>query len=105
MAPCKKICTDSSGCYPEEIVAAKIADAHNFIILPQGYNTVGERGSALSGGQRQRVAIGQVLQNPHLLVLDEATSALDYHTEQVCLNLAQAFRDHASFHYPPSGND
>ncbi len=87
---------------PEEIVeAAKIADAHNFIMtLPQGYNTrVGERGSALSGGQRQRVAIARtVLQNPHLLVLDEATSALDYHTErQVCLNLAQAFRSRTVF--------
>ena len=87
---------------PEEIVeAAKVAVAHDFIMnLPNGYNTrVGERGSALSGGQRQRIAIARtVLQNPRLLVLDEATSALDYHTErQVCLNLAQAFRDRTVF--------
>ena len=87
---------------PEQIVeGAKIAGAHEFIMsLPQGYNTrVGERGAALSGGQRQRIAIARtVLQNPRLLVLDEATSALDYHTErQVCLNLAQAFRDRTVF--------
>lgn len=87
---------------PEEIVAAaKIAVAHDFIMsLPQGYNTpVGERGAALSGGQRQRIAIARtVLQNPRLLVLDEATSALDYNTErQVCLNLAEAFKERTVF--------
>jgi len=87
---------------PEEIIAtAKIACAHDFIMnLPQGYNSrVGERGAALSGGQRQRIAIARtVLQNPRLLVLDEATSALDYHTErQVCLNLAEAFRNRTVF--------
>ncbi|GAB1542122.1 hypothetical protein NUACC21_47960 [Scytonema sp. NUACC21] len=87
---------------PEEIIeAAKIAAAHDFIMsLPNGYNTrVGERGSALSGGQRQRIAIARtVLQNPRLLILDEATSALDYQSErQVCLNLAEAFRDRTVF--------
>ena len=73
------------------IEAAKIANAHDFIMdLSGGYNSrVGERGSSLSGGQRQRVAIARtVLQNPRLLILDEATSALDYDTEaQVCRNL------------------
>ncbi|MEC4817081.1 MAG: peptidase domain-containing ABC transporter [Scytonema sp. PMC 1069.18] len=85
----------------EIIEAAKIAAAHEFIMsLPNGYNTrVGERGSALSGGQRQRIAIARtVLQNPRLLILDEATSALDYQSErQVCLNLAEAFRDRTVF--------
>ncbi|MEM8502622.1 MAG: peptidase domain-containing ABC transporter [Cyanobacteria bacterium P01_D01_bin.1] len=75
------------------ITAAKIANAHDFIMdLPGGYNSrVGERGSSLSGGQRQRIAIARtVLQNPRLLILDEATSALDYDTEaQVCYNLKQ----------------
>jgi ATP-binding cassette, subfamily B, bacterial HlyB/CyaB len=85
----------------EIIRAAKIAAAHEFIMsLPNGYNTrVGERGSALSGGQRQRIAIARtVLQNPRMLILDEATSALDYQSErQVCLNLAEAFRDRTVF--------
>jgi ATP-binding cassette subfamily B protein len=86
----------------EEILeAARIAAAHDFIMdLPNGYNTkVGERGGALSGGQRQRIALARsVLQRPKLLVLDEATSALDYVTErQVCLNLADAFKDSTVF--------
>jgi HlyB family type I secretion system ABC transporter len=83
------------------IAAAKVAAAHDFIMsLPNGYNTrVGERGSALSGGQRQRIAIARtILQNPRLLILDEATSALDYESErQVCLNLAEAFKNRTVF--------
>ena len=86
----------------EEIInAAKIADAHNFIMeLPDGYSTkIGERATTLSGGQRQRIAIARtLLGSPNLLIMDEATSALDYKTEKnVCDNLANSLKDQTVF--------
>tara|TARA_B100000902_G_scaffold90361_1_gene94058 strand:+ start:10230 stop:11936 length:1707 start_codon:yes stop_codon:yes gene_type:complete len=71
----------------EEIVkAAKIANAHDFIIkLENKYNTnVGEKGDKLSGGEKQRISIARaILNNPEILILDEATSALDIESENL----------------------
>lgn len=70
----------------EVIAAAKIANAHEFILNTEnGYQSfVGDRGNRLSGGQRQRICIARaVLANPPIMLLDEATSALDTESEKL----------------------
>jgi ATP-binding cassette subfamily B protein len=69
----------------EEVIrAAKLANAHDFIMgLPDGYQTlVGERGMSLSGGERQRISLARAfLKDAPILILDEPTSAVDTRTE------------------------
>jgi ATP-binding cassette subfamily B protein len=68
----------------EVIAAAKLAQAHDFILsLPGGYDAVVEqRGVNLSGGQKQRLAIARaLLVDPAVLLLDDSTSAVDVATE------------------------
>ncbi len=68
------------------IAAAKIANAHDFIIKKEGgyKSNIGDRGSKLSGGEKQRLTIARaVIKNPPILVLDEATSSLDTESERL----------------------
>ena len=71
----------------EEIIqAAKLANAHNFIMhLPQGYDTVVDgSGSSLSQGQKQLISIARAaINNPPVMILDEATSSIDTRTEKI----------------------
>ena len=70
----------------EIIRAAKLANAHDFIMkLPEGYQTVLRgSGDSLSQGQRQLLAIARVaVADPPVLILDEATSSIDTRTEKI----------------------
>jgi ATP-binding cassette subfamily B protein len=66
------------------IRAAKLANAHDFIIrLPNGYDTeLTANGAQLSQGQRQLIAIARAaVADPPVMILDEATSSIDTRTE------------------------
>jgi ATP-binding cassette subfamily B multidrug efflux pump len=68
----------------EVIEAAKLANAHSFIMkLPKQYDTVlTQDGSGISQGQKQLLSIARaILADPNILILDEATSSIDTITE------------------------
>ena len=68
----------------ECINAAKLANAHDFIIrLPDGYNTyITGDGANFSQGQRQLLSIARAaVKNAPAMILDEATSSIDTRTE------------------------
>ncbi len=90
-----------TGITEEEVIrAAKVANAHNFIVKKEkGYQTIiGDRGNRLSGGERQRITIARaVLRNPPILILDEATSSLDTESEQLVQDaLNNLLKDHTA---------
>ena len=68
------------------IKAAKLANAHDFIVrLPKGYDTeLTGNGASLSQGQRQLIAIARAaVADPPVMILDEATSSIDTRTEKL----------------------
>ena len=71
----------------EEVIdAAKLANAHDFIMrLPNGYETeLTGNGANLSQGQRQLLAIARAaISDPPVMILDEATSSIDTRTEKL----------------------
>jgi len=71
----------------EEVVeAAKLANAHDFIMrLPNGYDTfLSGDGASLSQGQRQLISIARAaINDPPVMILDEATSSIDTRTEKI----------------------
>lgn len=70
----------------EVISAAKLANAHDFIMrLPNGYDTeLTGNGANLSQGQRQLLAIARAaISDPPVMILDEATSSIDTRTEKL----------------------
>ena len=70
----------------EVINAAKLANAHDFIMrLPKGYDTMlTSNGANLSQGQRQLLSIARAaIHDPPVMILDEATSSIDTRTEKI----------------------
>lgn len=74
--------------------AARLADAHDFIMAMGGYDArISAYGGNLSGGQRQRISLARALaRRPDLLILDEATNAVDGLSEGTIIDLLTEHR-------------
>ena len=74
-------------------VAARLGNAHDFIMdMPDNYESVVQQ-SSLSGGQKQRICISRaILANTPILLLDEATAALDTESERLVQESLERFR-------------
>ena len=88
----------AEGAGEDDIIrAAKIAEAHNFILgLPKQYDSVvGEDACKISEGQKQRIAIARALiKRPKIIILDEALSSVDMETEEkIIANMRLEFKD------------
>jgi len=81
----------------EMIEAARLAEAHNFIMnLPKQYDSIiGEMACKISEGQKQRIAIARaIIKRPKILMLDETMSSLDSETEdKITDNIRNEFKD------------
>lgn len=77
----------------EVAAAARIGNAHNFIMeMPQNYKSEVQQ-TSLSGGQKQRICISRaILANTPILLLDEATAALDTESERLVQQSLENFR-------------
>ena len=85
--------TRPSATRDEIVQAAKLANAHDFILrLPDGYDTqVGARGAGLSGGERQRISLARAfLKDAPVLIFDEPTSSVDAETEAAIVEATEA---------------
>ena len=77
----------------EVAAAARVGNAHNFIMeMPNNYKSEVQQ-TSLSGGQKQRICISRaILANTPILLLDEATAALDTESERLVQQSLENFR-------------
>ncbi len=84
----------------EEIIeAAKLANAHEFILeLEDSYWTqIGSKERSLSGGQLQRIALARVfLQRPQIVILDEPTSFVDSESDELIQEAIKKLKEYST---------